>query len=538
MASRILTTGLAILLLQLTVARSSAQAPAKIDNGAISDGNFTVVAQEIRDLKNPEFRAQLRAQLLSLIKASDSVERRHAALTVGTEALSDLRDNKDVIGLGVAGWLYNSLAGALRKFGGDDAEAMIARFALTKDEGPSPGKDLMAAVQSLSDPANANAGAAREKARAAILTGQVPADAILGHLARLNQTNNPNLPDLMSAVLTVEERQTGFITWQTVPFFSALFLHPPATNEIQTRYLQAVIRITRVPPANVSAALAKRVMISVLQSILEATKTTAPALYPEVAARLTSLGSSAVTEQPEREAVEARIKASPDQLEALQLEAERAGSEAARRSFLTRAARLALTQGKFRQAVDLEIKAYGDRSANVNSVDRFFADVTTAALKQQQPDAAEYAVSKTTQALIKAQSLLQLSKYYVSIKDKEKSKSSLALGLKLLDQIENNNDKLSMAIAFAQGAIPVDSSIAYEAMRLTVETINKLPPRDDKKENMSYRSLLSPGRSLVDAYRLFGSPDTAAALALAQDIKLPELRVAALLGVYSAPASK
>src|SRR5207253_10629840 len=110
MASKILTTGLAILLLQLTVARSGAQALAKIENGAISDANFTVIAQEIRDLNNPEFRAQLRAQLLNLIKASNREERRHAALTVGTEALSDLRDNKDVMGLGVAGWLYESLA--------------------------------------------------------------------------------------------------------------------------------------------------------------------------------------------------------------------------------------------------------------------------------------------------------------------------------------------------------------------------------------------------------------------------------------------
>jgi hypothetical protein len=278
-------------------------------------------------------------------------------------------------------------------------------------------------------------------------------------------------------------------------------------------------------------------MISVLKSILEATKTTAPALYPEVTGRLASLGGSAVVE-PEREAAEARIKASPDQLEALQLEAEQASSEASRRGFLARAARLALTQGKFRQAVDLEIKAYGERSANADSVDRFFADVTTAALKQQQLDAAEYALSKTTKALIKAQSLLQLSEYYASIKDKEKSKSALALGLKLLDQIENISDKLSVAIAFAQGAVPVDSSIAYEAMRLTVDTINKLPPRDNQKENTSYRSVLAHGRALVDAYRLFASPDTTAALALAQDIKLPELRVSALLGAYSAPALK
>jgi hypothetical protein len=147
-------------------------------------------------------------------------------------------------------------------------------------------------------------------------------------------------------------------------------------------------------------------------------------------------------------------------------------------------------------------------------------------------------LSKTTKALIKAQSLLQLSEYYASIKDKEKSKSALALGLKLLDQIENISDKLSVAIAFAQGAVPVDSSIAYEAMRLTVDTINKLPPRDNQKENTSYRSVLAHGRALVDAYRLFASPDTTAALALAQDIKLPELRVSALLGAYSAPASK
>ena len=536
MASKILTIGLAILLVQLTVVRSTGQGLARIENGVISDANFTVIAQQIRDLKSPEFRAQLRAQLLSMIKAGDSADRRHAALTVGTEALSDLRDNKEVIGLGVAGWLYESLADALRKFGGDDAEAMIVRFALTKDEGPTPGKDLMAAVKSLSDPANA--AAAREKARAAILTGQVPADAILGHLLALSKNNNPNLPDLLSAVLTVEERQTGFIPLNMLTFFTAVFLHPPASNDIQNRFLQAAVKSTRVPPANIPRPLADRTTVSVLRAILDSTKTIAPELYPEVAARLTSLGSSAVSAQPEREAVEARIKASPDQLEALQLEAERAGSEAARRSFLARAARLALTQGKFRQAVDLEIKAYGDRSADADSVDRFFADVTTAALKQQQSDAAEYAVSKMTKALIKVENLLRLSRYYASIKDKEKSKSAMALSLKLLDQTENNNEKLWAAIGAAQGAIPVDSSIAYEAMRLIVDTVNKLPPRDNQKDNTSYRSLLPHGRQLVEAYRLFGSLDAAAALALDQDIKLPELRVAALLGAYSAPASK
>ena len=99
-------------------------------------------------------------------------------------------------------------------------------------------------------------------------------------------------------------------------------------------------------------------------------------------------------------------------------------------------------------------------------MDRLLADVMGAALKQQQPETAEYAALKMSNSLTKAQSLLQLCKYYVSVKDKEKSKSTLTLSLKLLDQIENNNDKLSVAIASAQAAMPVDSSLAYERAAL------------------------------------------------------------------------
>jgi hypothetical protein len=523
------------LCLAISVTAQTSTSPARPahEGATISDANFAVMAQHIRELARPEFRALLRERLLVLTNSSDSAERRQAALTLGAEALSDLCAQQESI-QGTAFWLHESIAKALRNFGGADAEAIIARNQLKKDESPSPARDLSAAITSLKDSTKAASG--REKAKAAILTGQVPYAEILGDLLTLRQSNSPHLPDLLSAVLTVEERQPGYIPLRMMPFFSTVFLSDSATREIQIRFLQTVVARTRNPrPSSLPGGSASEVKDS-LTAIMRSTKTVAPDLYPEVAARLASLGSDALN--PEREAAEARIKDSSDQLEQLQWEADHTNSAVYRQSYFARAASLALTQGKFSKAVDFSFAAYGDRVGDAVYLDRFLTNVTTAALKQQQPEAAEYAISKIVKSLARAENLIQMSKYYVNLKDTEKRKAALSNAIKSLDQSENNNDKLKVTAALAQASIPVDPSIAYEAMRLTVDTINKLPPPDDKKDGTSYRSFMPRAGELIDAYRLLAAQDEAAALALAQDIKFSELRVAALLGAYSKPASK
>src|SRR5204863_1613502 len=55
----------------------------------ISDANFAIVAQQIRELKNPTFRALLRARLVGWKSSGDNAQRREDALSVTTEALSD-----------------------------------------------------------------------------------------------------------------------------------------------------------------------------------------------------------------------------------------------------------------------------------------------------------------------------------------------------------------------------------------------------------------------------------------------------------------
>ena len=85
----------------------------------------------------------------------------------------------------------------------------------------------------------------------------------------------------------------------------------------------------------------------------------------------------------------------------------------------------------------------------------------------------------------------------------------------------------------AHSRIGGDASTSYDAMRLTVDTIKKFPTPPKEKEDSYYLSLLLRALELIDAFQSFNSSDEAAALALAQNIKFPELRIAALLGVYS-----
>jgi len=531
MTSKILAIVLVLCVGNSIAAQSTANAtrPA-VDNPKLSDANFAVAAQQIRELNRPEFRAALRSRLLAWTRPNDTAERRQASMALGEEALSDLNAHRESISPATASWLYELIARALRNFAGADADGLIAKYELRKDEGPSPSRDLADAIKALGDPVKA--GAAREKATEAILTGQIPSEAVLGDLLRLQQSNSPALPDLLAAMLIVEERQAGFIPLRMIPFFSAPFLAQTTPTKIQVRFLQMVVARTRNPTETspVKGAIVSNVRTA-LSAIVTATKDVAPALYPEVVARLTSLGGSPV--QPEREAAEARIKASSDQLEQLQWEADHASSPEAQRGFLVRAAGLALTQSKFIKAVDLQIAAYGERPQDATYLDRLLTNVSSAALKQKQPEAAEYAIAKMAKPLDAAENLIQLIRYYGNFRDNEKRKAAIADAMRSLEKSESNNDKLKVSIALVSITSHGDASTSYDAMRLTVDTINTLPTPAKEKEDSYYLSFLQRALELIDAFRSFNSSDEGAALALAQDIKFPELRVAALLGVYS-----
>jgi hypothetical protein len=196
---------------------------------------------------------------------------------------------------------------------------------------------------------------------------------------------------------------------------------------------------------------------------------------------------------------------------------------------------MALTQNKLRKAIDLMIASQEEAASGSSaSLDRFLGEVNRAAIKQKQADVSEYAISKMGKPLPKANAWLSLGNYYAEVKEMEKSCGALNDGARFLKQADNGNDKLKSAIAMAQGFLVCDRAAAYDAFHQAVDTINKLPAPEKEKEKTYYASLMPIAEEIIKTFRLLAAQDGAGALALAQEIKLSELRVSALSGVYSA----
>jgi len=387
-------------------------------------------------------------------------------------------------------------------------------------------------MTSLNDPAKSRE--ASEKAKTAILTGKVPADGLLGNLLRLQGTNSPALPDLLSAVLFVEEQQPGFISLQLIPFFTPVFLAKTNPPELQTRFLLAAIRSTRLKPEDFANPTTRSQAVQALRGIMEATKSLAPAQYPEVATRLNALGDQSNNTEAQRQETEERIRTSSDQLAQIETEAEKTTDKAYKNELFDRAARLALTQAKFRKAVDLALASrIEDGTDSARSIDRFLGDVIRAAIKQNQPEAASYAISKMAKPLNTVNGLLALGKYYADNKEADKSRAALTESSRMLKKADNDNDKLKAALVLAQTLLPIDRVAGQEAFRDMVETINKLPAPEKEKQKMFYVSLMPVAEELIKSFRLLAAQDGAEALAIAQEIKFSELRVSALSGVFS-----
>ncbi|HEX3084014.1 MAG TPA: hypothetical protein VHP99_05795 [Pyrinomonadaceae bacterium] len=534
MTSKILTITLVLCLVPSITGQTGASTTRPSDaNALLSEANFAIVAQDIRELKRPEFRALLRARLIGLTRTSDSTERRQASLAVATEALSDLCASQDEILQPQAVWLYGQVTEAIKKFDPAGAESLAGKFSLKKDESVSDAAlDLAAAITAMSDPAKASS--ARERATADILTGEVPLSTVMGHLLRLQNSNPSGLAPLLSATLTVEDQTPGFFPLRLFPFLAGVFLANTTPAEIQTRFVALIVSRTRLSTEELADFVVRSQVANALQAIAEKTKSLAPALYAEVATRLNSLAPAATAMRAERQAAEDRIKTSSDQLEQMQSEAERTSDSNYRSGLLARAGGLALTQGKLRKAIDLAVSAYGDASANSIYLDRFLASVISpAAVKKEEPDVIIYAVSKMGKPLNKAKGLMVLCKYYAAAKETEKTAAALHDAAKALKDAPADNEKLAAAISLAKGFVEYDRAAAFDAFRQIVDTINKLPAPEKQKEKSYYVSLMPIADELIKSFRLLSAQDESGAFTIAQDIKVAELRVSALSGVYS-----
>lgn len=88
---------------------SSSTAAQQPKEGTLSGDDLINLHQQIKELKNPTFRAFLRMQLLSWESPEAGPTRRRAAMEVAAQGVADLCEHQDEVWSPTASWLYESL---------------------------------------------------------------------------------------------------------------------------------------------------------------------------------------------------------------------------------------------------------------------------------------------------------------------------------------------------------------------------------------------------------------------------------------------
>jgi hypothetical protein len=291
--------------------RTSAQQPgAQNQRVFISDDDFVSLNQQIKELKNPTFRAFLRMRVLSWYGAETNATRRQAAIQVAAQGLKDLCDHQEEVWSPTATWLHGSLVKQIKSL--NDKEEASIDICTLKAEANKPASDLSSALKMLSNADTTPGGLAM--AKTAIASGQTSPEALLGHLLQLRAASSPHLSELLVAVVALEEQRPGSLTIRMMPFFSSLFLDQSVAPEVLTRFMAVALRASRLSAEELAKVEVRGSVYSLLNGLIGPARRVAPALYPEIASLLSSLNRGTPNAAEARLAADERIQKASDQL--------------------------------------------------------------------------------------------------------------------------------------------------------------------------------------------------------------------------------
>jgi len=518
----------------------AAQSPARQDEQArisISDGDFANLAQEIKSLNDPTFRAFLRAQILTWLPVDGDKLRLQNALFVASDGLADLQKHQDEIFPATSDWLWRSMVGSIKQWSPSESSALARKYPLKINERPKddPVQNFVSAVAKLNDPKEGNQ--ALERATKAVLDARIPPAILFGQLLQLDRGNSPHLPQILSAVVSLEENQTGSIPLSFLNFLRAIFLKNTTPIPLQVRFLTASVKATRLTPAAFQDPTVRGPASELLAGSLRYIERLAPTQYAEAAGRLQQLNSGGLSNFKSRQSAENRIRQSDRPLEQAITEAEETNDKLFKRDLLEWAARLAKQAGKLGQAVDLMVSATDAEEAKKacaihSATDEFLGEIIISATKEKDLEISEYAASRMYCPIERANAWRGISVNYYEEQDVVRGQRTMGDAAKSLKEAEDSTEKARASLALAAAFLRFEPANAPEAFSSAVKNINRLRSNKDEEKKF-YPSLLPLAKDIIGAFRRLARQDRGAALALAVEIQLAELRASATAGIDS-----
>jgi hypothetical protein len=496
------------------------------------------LTNDIKEVESPVFRAYLYARVAKWLSqsAGDDANLQRAAMDASARGISDIHEHEREIPPGPAFDAYNELLSVVRKYDAEEAGKLERDYPLrltaNASEGDKAVRDFHTVLTQLGDPNTADQNT--QKAVRLVGSGNVSIVALHGELLHLDQINSPALPQLLDATLTLEERNKGAIPLRNMFFLSYLYLKSGVPAGLQARFLAAAVNATRLSmeelrnaPEDISWST------QLLQACIPYLQKSNPPLYAEAAARLAGLMSGNTTEA----GISDRIRDSEDPLAAAVNEADSTRDEQLKKTLLEYAARLARQKGDLRRAVDLIVSADGDaheQPGSYSARDSFLEKVLQDALAKKDVETARYALSKMEALLYRAAALQRLARYFIQAKDNQSAAEVLGDAVTSLKDAPDNADKAAMYLRLATDFSKLDLARELEAVNAAIKSVNKIPPPAKEAEGEFNWHLLPLADALTTTFQGLALENRIAADAAAHDLKPKQLRIAAMLGVYSA----
>ena len=210
---------------------------------------------------------------------------------------------------------------------------------------------------------------------------------------------------------------------------------------------------------------------------------------------------------------------------------------------MTDAARLALREGKFGEAVDLAVGVRSEERLREQWRDQFLRDVVVAALEKKDAEAAEYAADKMGAPAERSVAMQRLALHYHGLGDAARAWGFLNGALKLLDSLDEER-RATALLKITTVFMKVDRQRAPEVAREAVKSLEKIPgPRPEDKpggeaHRKSVETLLRVEHAVTPVFRALGQFDPAEAASLAASIRRREFRLFATLGAATAHGRK
>lgn len=494
----------------------------------------------VRALPHPATRAFLYPQVAALLweKVGKDADLRWVALDATTAGLEDIHKNQEQIPRASIAFFYTDLIRTVRRYDAEEAKRLEQSFPLAAasnvSEQERAGASFYSALSKY-EKGTPQSSQSLDEALGVIGSGKVPGPVLIGEVFRLDKAQSPALPGVLSATVSLMERQAGSLSFMTIFFVAHVYLKDSTPPDLRKRFLAAALASVtarteelRNDPQEFSWAT------QLLQYSLPFMQTLTPSLHPQAAALLASLAPNLL----QTDTAWDRVKASSDPFEQTLIEADRTSDVRLKRQLLESAARLAQERGDFRRAVDLMVAEEEERGGlpeGYSYHEEFLDKVVQGALKAKEVETANYAVSKMGLPLYRVEALRKVARHHTESGDIQLAATALEEAIKALRDAPDGDRKAAAYLRLSTDFLKVDKPRTFELIRVAAKSVDaiKRPDKDERGEFV--RTLYPLLNETVSTFRQLVRDDRAGALSAAGLFGTKEFGVAAAVGINSSP---